>query len=176
MQQGAGPQETQLKRIKDPNTPAQTDLHTEPSTRNFSDHRHRRRASDIWVLAVVEPTYTFLGTACKPKNCCGGKQIPQGPGEAGAAVPREPAETGLHAWLCAGRAGCTGAFGIFPAGCKFPGTLRIARCQSHLNVLWETKHSRDLWGKHSASSQSKEGEGVVAKPSKFTTAFGRLAG
>lgn len=36
---------------------------------------------------------------------------------------------------------CTGDFGIVVAGYKPPGTLGIARCQSHLHVLWETKHS-----------------------------------
>jgi len=74
-----------------------------------------------------------------------------------------------------GRAGCTGAFGMFPAGCKFPGRLRIARCQSHSHVLWETKQSQDLWGKHSISSQSKQEGRAVANPSKFTTAFGQSA-
>lgn len=62
-------------------------------------------------------------------------------------VPRSLQRRHVHAWRRAGWAGCTGAFGMFSAGCKFPGTLRIARCQSHLHVLWETKHSQDLWGK-----------------------------
>lgn len=80
------------------------DSHTKTSMRNFSDHRHLCRAADIWVLAAVEPTYTFLGSACKAKNICGGKQIPQGLQMAGATNPRDLAET-AYACLALSRGG-----------------------------------------------------------------------
>lgn len=166
-----------LKRIKDPHTPTLTDLYTEPSTRNFSDCHYTCGLLIFGFWQWWSPLARFQATACKAKNSCGGKQIPQGLRMAGAASPRELAERArCMPGSGQGRAGCSGAFGMFPAGCKFPGTLRIARCQSHSHVLWETKHSQDLWGKHSMSSQSKQGERVVANPSKSATAFVQLAG
>lgn len=69
--------------------------------------------------------------------------------------------------------GCTGDFGIVVAGYKPPGTLGIARCQSHLRVLWETKHSWDLWEKHSTSIQRKQE--LRANSSEFAAIFDGLS-
>lgn len=72
--------------------------------------------------------------------------------------PRELAET-AHAWLALGWMDWLHwSLQQFSACCKFLGTLRIARCQSHLHVLWETKHLRDLWGKHSRVARASEGK------------------
>lgn len=64
-----------------------------------------------------------------------------------------------HGWLLDGWAGSTGAFSTISACCKFLGTLRIAHCQCHLHVLWEIKHLRDLWGKHSWVAKASKGKG-----------------
>lgn len=74
-------------------------------------------------------------------------------------VPGNLQRQRLHGWLLDGWGGSTGAFSTFSACCKFLGTLRIAHCQSHLHVLWETKHLRDLWGKHSWVAKASEGKG-----------------
>lgn len=146
--------------------PTLIDLHTKTSTRNFSGHRYIHRSSDIWVLALVEPTQALPGTACEAKNSCGGKQIPQGLQMAGAVSPRELAET---AWLALGRVGWLHQ-SLQHVFCllQIPGNAQNSSLSIPLACIVGNKTFTRSPGITLMSGQSKQGERVAANPSKFS--------